>query len=150
MNDIVQALLAEKAAKWLDRLVHLGNEPTDWSEFKDTFLKQYSVLDDESKARDKLKEARQQGKVATYVEYFNEIILLLPSATNADLVHSFVYGLKQPIKGLVKAHVAQASDPPLEDVMVLALSLEESTKDNPQNNFQKQVQNFRRGPNPNF
>ena len=93
------------------------------------------MLDDEQVARDKLKEARQQGKVATYVEYFNKIILSLPTVTNADLVHSFVYGLKQPIKGLVKAHVAQSSDPPLEDVMVLALSLEESTKENTNNNF---------------
>ena len=128
-------MLAEKSAKWLDRLVHLGNEPTDWSEFKYAFLKQYSVLGDEQVARDKLKEARQHGKVATYVEFFNELILSLPTATNADLVYSFVYRLKQPIKGLVKAHVAQASDPPLEDVMVLALSLEESTKDNTNNNF---------------
>ena len=55
-------------------------------------------------------------------------MLSLPSATNADLVHAFVYGLKQPVKGLVKAHVSQAADPQLEDVMILALSLEESTK----------------------
>ena len=63
------------------------------------------------------------------MDYFNKLILSLPNATNADLVHAFVYGLKQPVKGLVKAHVSQASDPPLEDVMVLASSLEESTKD---------------------
>ena len=55
-------------------------------------------------------------------------MLSLPSATNADLVHAFVYGLKQPVKGLVKAHVSQAADLQLEDVMILALSLEESTK----------------------
>ena len=58
MNNIAQALLAERAAKWLDRLVHLGNEPTTWEEFKDAFTKQYSILDDESHARDRLKEAR--------------------------------------------------------------------------------------------
>ena len=55
-------------------------------------------------------------------------MLSLPSATNADLVHAFVYGLKQPVKGLVKALVSQAADPQLEDVMILALSLEESTQ----------------------
>ena len=87
-------MLAEKSAKWLDRLVNLGNEPTDWSEFKAAFLKQYSVLDDEQVARDKLKEARHYEKIAIYVEYFNELILSLPTTTNADLVHSFVYGLK--------------------------------------------------------
>ena len=50
--------MGEKAAKWLDRLVAMNNEPSDWDMFKDAFRKQYTVLDDETVARDKLKEAR--------------------------------------------------------------------------------------------
>ena len=63
------------------------------------------------------------------MQYINEIVVSLPCVSNADFVHVFVYGLKQPVKGLVKAHIAHANDPPLEDVMALALSLEDQTKD---------------------
>ena len=43
--------------------MHLGNEPATWEAFRDAFLKQYSVLDEEQHARDRLKEARQTGRV---------------------------------------------------------------------------------------
>ena len=59
------------------------------------------------------------------MQYINEIVVSLPFMSNADFVHAFVYGLKQPVKGLVKAHIAHANDPPLEVVMVLALNLED-------------------------
>ena len=58
MNAIAQALMGEKAAKWLDRLVPMNNEPSDWDIFKDAFCKQYTILDEKTVACNKLKEAR--------------------------------------------------------------------------------------------
>ena len=61
------------------------------------------VLDDENSARDKLKVARQSGKVQDYITIFDSLVISLPNARNDDLVHAFIYGLKQPIRGLIKA-----------------------------------------------
>ena len=43
-----------KASKWLDRLERLGTAPATFTEFCTKFLKQFSVLDDENMAGDKL------------------------------------------------------------------------------------------------
>ena len=45
-------------------------------------------------ARDKLKELRQRGKVSEYISAFDNIVVSLPETHEADLLHSFVYGLK--------------------------------------------------------
>ena len=40
-----------------------------------------------------------------YIAYFDEIIMDLPNASEEELVHAYIYGLKSYIKGHVKAHV---------------------------------------------
>ena len=45
------------------------------------------------------------GSVASYIAYFAEIIMDLPHASEEELVHGYIYGLKQYIKSNVKAHV---------------------------------------------
>ena len=40
-----------------------------------------------------------------YIAYFNKIIMDLPNASEEELVHAYIYGLKPYIKGHVKAHV---------------------------------------------
>ena len=57
MNAIVQALMRGRASKWLDCLERLVIAPTNFTDFSAKFLKQFSVLDDESTARDKLQTA---------------------------------------------------------------------------------------------
>ena len=41
----------------------------------------------------------------SYIAYFDEIIMDLPNASEEELVHAYIYGLKPYIKGHVKAHV---------------------------------------------
>ena len=55
MNAIEQALMWGRASKWLDRLERLDTAPTMFMEFCTKFLKQFTVLDDESMAQDKLR-----------------------------------------------------------------------------------------------
>ena len=57
MNAIAQALMRGRASKWLDRLERLGTAPAMFTEFCTKFLEQFSVLDDENTARDKLHTA---------------------------------------------------------------------------------------------
>ena len=57
MNAIAQALMQGRASKWLDRLKQLGIAPTNFTDFSTKFLEQFSVLDDENTARDKLQTA---------------------------------------------------------------------------------------------
>ena len=62
-------------------------------------------MDDENTARDKLQTAYQRGSVQSYIAYFDEIIMDLPNASDKELVHAYIYGLKPYIKGNIKAHV---------------------------------------------
>ena len=57
MNAIAQALMQGRAGKWLDHLERLGIAPTNFTDFAAKFLEQFSVLDDENMARDKLQTA---------------------------------------------------------------------------------------------
>ena len=57
MNAIAQALMQGRASKWLDRLERLGIAPTNFTDFAAKFLEQFSVLDNENTARDKLRMA---------------------------------------------------------------------------------------------
>ena len=54
MNAIAQALMQGRATKWLDRLERLGIALNNFTDFAVKFLEQFSVLDDENAARDKL------------------------------------------------------------------------------------------------
>ena len=98
MCAIASALMDGNAAKWLDRLTTLSQVPSDFQSFETAFLNQFHIIDDENIARDKLKEAKQKGSVQQYVAYFDTLVLSLPKSTTADLIHSFIYGLKAPIK----------------------------------------------------
>ena len=57
MNAIAQALMQGRASKWLDHLERLGTAPATFTEFCTKFFKQFSVLDDENTARNKLRTA---------------------------------------------------------------------------------------------
>ena len=46
-----------RASKWLDHLERLGTAPATFTEFCTKFLEQFSVLDDENMAQDKLRMA---------------------------------------------------------------------------------------------
>ena len=54
MNAIAQALMRGRANKWLDHLEGLGTALATFMEFYTKFVEQFSVLDDENMARDKL------------------------------------------------------------------------------------------------
>ena len=43
--------------------------------------------------------------MASYIAYFDKIIMDLPHASEEELVHGYIYGLKPYIKSNVKAHV---------------------------------------------
>ena len=53
-NDIAQTLMRGKASKWLDHLEQLGTALITFINFCIKFLEEWSILNDENTARDKL------------------------------------------------------------------------------------------------
>ena len=107
MTAIAKALMAGNASKWIERLTKLEAEPVNFAEFENSFLRQFEILDDENIARDKLKEIRQFKSVTGYISAFDDLVLSLPNVPEQEFIHAFIYGLKSPIKGFVRAHISQ-------------------------------------------
>ena len=90
MNAIAQALMADRASKWLDHLEWLGTTPAKFAEFSAKFLEQFIALDDQNIDQNKLRMAWQQGSVFLYIAYFKEIIMDLPNASEDKLVQAYI------------------------------------------------------------
>ena len=58
MCSIASSLLIRTAARWLDRLESLSQQPKTYDAFKQAFLKHFSPLDETNRARDRLKELK--------------------------------------------------------------------------------------------
>jgi hypothetical protein len=56
-----------------------------------------------------------------YLRKFETVTMHLPLATNEELLHNFIYGLKSEIR----THVLMAQPATLQDAQTLALSCEE-------------------------
>ena len=89
----------------MDILEQLGTAPATFTEFLTKYLEQFSVLDNENTAQDKLWAAQQRDSVSLYIAYFDKIIMGLPNASEDKLMHAYIYGLKPYIKDNTKAHV---------------------------------------------
>ena len=55
-------------------------------------------MDEERHACDKLKETGYAKTIIQYVRDFENVTLHLPTATDDELKHSFIYGLKPAIR----------------------------------------------------
>ena len=76
----------------------MGTLPTTYVALKTELKTQFGFMDEERRARDKLKEICQTKAVIQYVQDFENITLHLPTATDDELKHSFIYGLKPAIR----------------------------------------------------
>ena len=54
--------------------------------------------------------------------------MVLPDLATNDAIHTFIYGLKPWLKGFVKAQVQAMTDASLNEVMTVALKLEENVQ----------------------
>lgn len=63
---------------------------------------QYAVVDEARNARDKLKSLVQTKGVQAYFNVFESIVLQVNDASNAEVLHAFIWGLKDRIKAEVR------------------------------------------------
>ena len=54
--------------------------------------------------------------------------MALPDLATDDTIHAFIYGLKPWLKGFVKAQMQAITDASLNEVMTVALKLEENVQ----------------------
>ena len=54
--------------------------------------------------------------------------MALSDLATDDAIHAFIYGLKPRLKGFVKAQVQAMTDASLNEVMIVALKLEENVQ----------------------
>ena len=99
--------------------------------------RQIRDIDAENNARDRLKTLVQTASVREYVAAFDAVLLDIPTASEDDMIHAFVYGLRQPVKGLVKATMEKTGDNTLEKAQTLAVQFAQSTGESAQQ-LQKQ------------
>ena len=63
----------------------------------------------------------QKGSVADYCAAFDTLVILLPESKVGDLIHAFIYGLKENLRPLVKAWVSQKEAPSLVEAVTVAV-----------------------------
>ena len=76
--------------------------PTAYENLKASLLDQFAVINEGQKARDKLKTLQQTRSVYAYITAFEATALSIPDANDSELLHSFVWGLRDRIRQEVR------------------------------------------------
>ncbi len=84
------------AHKWFQTYRVIGGIDT-WPELREALLKRFNPLDRTLAARDKLAKWRQVRDVASFNRDFRQILLDIPSITEAEKLDRYTRGLKQAI-----------------------------------------------------
>eukprot|EP00878_Enallax_costatus_P023132 GHUV01024593.1.p1 GENE.GHUV01024593.1~~GHUV01024593.1.p1 ORF type:complete len:257 (-),score=16.00 GHUV01024593.1:9-779(-) len=100
------AYLRGTALNWWrqhEQEVHRGLTPEyeNWYHFRDAVITQFTPVQPEVSAREKLDTLRQIRDVYSYANEFTSCMLELPSMGEGDRIHRFIMGLKPEIR----AHV---------------------------------------------
>ena len=99
----------------------LNTLPTTYKALKRELKTQFGFIDEERRARDRLREVKQTKTVINYVKEFEDITLHLPQATDDELKHAFTYGLKPHIR----SQVLMSTPADLNAAMTKALAYED-------------------------
>lgn len=91
---------------WHKRASQDASFPTLYPAFKVQLRTQFGQIDEVRHFRDRLHELKQVASVREYVQTFEVTIQHIDDATEGELLHRFIYGLKPQIRGLVLARKA--------------------------------------------
>jgi Retrotransposon gag protein len=70
----------------------------------DALRDQFGVVDETRRARDMLKTLKQTKSVLEYICVFENTTMSIPTATDEELRHSFIFGLKPTVCTHVMLH----------------------------------------------
>ena len=82
----------------------------DWREFAKEITAAFSPITEEDQARKQLKGLTQTGNVQNYVQRFRDLILHIPSMSQADVFAAFMDGLKPAIRQQIAPHVTTLAE----------------------------------------
>ena len=80
----------------------IGQHANNYADVKALLRQQYAVVDEVRNARDRLKTLVQTKSVSAYQSLFEHTMLQITDASDAEQLHSFVWGLKDRIKSEVR------------------------------------------------
>ena len=65
-----------------------------WAQFRDAVVQRFELVTEVEEAHKQLRALRQTGRVASYVQKFQEVQYRLPGMTDEDAFHAFISGLQ--------------------------------------------------------
>lgn len=153
-------LLRDSAATWwrhleksIDENTGEAEAPKDWSDFKDSFRKEFRPSNATQMARQRLEKLKQHNSIRDYIIEFRNIMLDLPDMFEDDAIHQFIQGLQYEarlqvfLKQPTSLKAAYAAAEAYEAAVECAKGVREPTPS--QNNQQVHFQDRRsEGPTP--
>ena len=123
--DVVAMRVEGAASSWVNAAlqdVATGRKPVfrTWAQFKDAMVQRFEPVTEVEEVQKQLQELRQTGRVAGYVQKFQELKYRLPGMTDEEAFHAFLSGLQPHLQEHVGAHVQGD----LEAAIVMAQCLE--------------------------
>ena len=96
--DVVAMRVDGAASSWVNAVLQdiaEGNRQIfhTWAQFKEAMIQRFEPVTETEEARKQLKALRQTGRVAGYIQRFQELQFRLPGMTEEEAFYSFVSGL---------------------------------------------------------
>ena len=76
--------------------------PDTYAALKQAIEHQFAVINQQNNARDRLKVLRQTKSVYQYMHTFEGVALQIENAQDSELLHAFVWGLKDKVRQEVR------------------------------------------------
>ena len=108
--DVVAMRVEGAASSWMNAAlvaIERNQRPRflDWADFSAALIAAFEPVTELEEARKALRALRQTGKVATYIQKFQELQCRLPGMTEEEAFSSFMSGLNAHLQEHVGAHV---------------------------------------------
>ena len=108
--DVVAMRVEGAASSWVNAVlqeISEGRRPIfrTWAQFRDAMVQRFEPVTEVEEARKQLRALKQTGRVAGYVQKFQELQYRLPGMTDEEAFHAFLSGLQPHLQEHVGAHV---------------------------------------------
>ncbi len=85
------------AAGWWYTRVGSNTVPTTWAEFEVAIYQEFVPFDSVQRSRENLRRLVQRTSVSSYLSEFRDIVLTIPSMSEAEQFDRFCHGLKPQV-----------------------------------------------------
>ena len=138
--DIVAMRVEGAASSWMNASlasIERGQRPRyiDWGDFTAAMIAHFEPVTELEEARKALRALKQTGKVATYIQKFQELQCRLPGMNAEEAFSTFMSGLTPHLQEHVGAHVQ--GDLEAAKRMALRMEMYRGTADTSRRNQQK-------------